>query len=34
MIMRFMTRRYMVRNKVEIEVFDDEEEDATCQKDR
>lgn len=34
MIMRFMTRRYMVRNKGNIEVFDYGEEDAICQKDR
>ncbi len=34
MIMRFMTRRYMARNKGNIEVFGYREEDGTCQKDR
>ncbi len=33
MIMPSMTKRYMVRNKGKIEVFDYGEEDATCQKD-
>ena len=34
MITPSMTRRYMVRNKGKIVVFDYGEEDATCQKDR